>query len=224
MKSDDGAVDKTDRTTWKFDLQCTEHPRDRDQGLLTYDDREYLFGEKDVTKESEAQLRHRMRNRIENGMLDFELLLYHLNDHDYQIIFDNMLDLSQSAKSRRAEFHHSSGFALAFLYYGITEYTNVNFGQLVENAIEIMGKRRPKTADNGHTRYPIASVDIDINWEEAISPDHALERLRNGEVLTDREIGTLVRQGDLTEEDWQRLQDIDPAEDLAREITNTIVE
>jgi len=106
--------------------------RDREPGMLTYDDREYLLGQKNVSGGSEAQLRQRMRDRVRNALLDFELLLKAMEDRDIQTIFDNITEPPWPRESEISEVYHGSEYALAFLYYGITECTHANFERLLE--------------------------------------------------------------------------------------------
>jgi hypothetical protein len=67
-------------------------------------------------------------------------------------------------------------------------------------------------ADEGpHRRFAEASVNIEVEWSVGvIDNDHALEKLREGELLSEKEIGSLVRDGDLEKEDWKRLREQPP--------------
>jgi hypothetical protein len=203
---DDDGLD--DRPWW---ILHTQNPRDRDPGLLTYDDREYLLGKKDVSGGSESQLRQRMRDRIRNALLDFELLLACMEDRDIQTVFDNISKPPWPDGSDGADVYHGSQYALAFIYHGITECTHANFDRLLEEAIQ-HASGRSRMADEGpHRRFAEASVNIEVEWSVGvIDNDHALEKLREGELLSEKEIGSLVRDGDLEKEDWKRLREPPP--------------
>jgi len=185
----------------------TENARDREPGILTYDDREYLLDQKDVTGGSEIQLRQRLRDRIRNGLLDFELLLYCLDDQDVQTIFSNISGPFRTIGTDGREVHDGAKYTLAFLYFGITEFSQVDFEELLEAAIESSGRRSSERRRGPHQWVADASVDIDVDWEiRAWDNDQIVEKLRSGEPMTDRELGLLVRFGDLDDEDWERLQ------------------
>ena len=48
---------------------------DRDRGVLTQSDREFLLGRKsDYTEQSRRQKRSRIRRRVRNAVLDFSIL------------------------------------------------------------------------------------------------------------------------------------------------------
>lgn len=204
----DGGTDEDHEDGWYGPLY-TENPRDREPGILTYDDREYLFGLKeDVTEGSEAQLRQRMRDRIRNGLLDFEILMYYLEDRDIQTIFDNISDPPWPSGSDGSEVYHGTEFALAFIYHGITECTHANFEKLLESAIERSSGRSREARKGPHHRVADATVNIEVDWVVgAIDHEHALEKLRSGDGLSNKELGSLVRHGDLNEEDWERLRE-----------------
>jgi len=191
--------------------------RDREPGMLTYDDREYLLGQKNVSGGSEAQLRQRMRDRVRNALLDFELLLKAMEDRDIQTIFDNITEPPWPRESEISEVYHGSEYALAFLYYGITECTHANFERLLETAIERGSGRQRKAREGPHGKFAEASVNIELDWFVGlIDHEHAREKLREGESLTEKEIGSLVRHGELEDEDWKRLRE--------REFENSITE
>lgn len=204
----DGGTGEDDEDEW-FTPLYTKNPRDRDPGILTYDDREYLFGLKeDVTEASEAQLRQRMRDRIRNGLLDFELLMYFLDDREIQTIFDNISDPPWSSGSDGSEVYHGAEYALAFIYYGITECTHANFEKLLESAIESTSGRSSKGDVGPHPRFADASVNVEVDWVVgAIDHDHALDKLRSNKQLGPQEIGSLVRYGELEEDDWELLRE-----------------
>ncbi|MBX0322933.1 hypothetical protein EGH21_07820 [Halomicroarcula sp. F13] len=194
-----------ERESW---LRHNKDPHDRPQGLLTYDDREYLLGEKDISDASETQLRQRMRDRIRNGLVDFELLFHYLDDRDLQTIFSDITEPPEG--SEISEVYDGIRWALAFSYYGITEHTHVNFERLLEEAIEIGSNRSRKATEGEHQKAAIASVNIEVDWRvRFVDPERAMEKLRDGEWLTDKEIGALVRHGDLDNEDLERLREDD---------------
>ena len=209
MPSDTDSEDDESVENLDYRPLYTRNPRDRDPGILTYDDREYLFGMKEgVTEGSEAQLRQRMRDRIRNGLLDFELLLYFLDDREIQTIFDNISEPPWPSGSDGSDVYHGSEYALAFIYHGITECTHANFENLLESAIEHSGGRSENAQKGPHDRVADATVNIEVEWKiGTIDHQHALEKLRSGQDLSIQEIGSLVRYNELNGNDWQLLRD-----------------
>jgi len=57
-------------------------PPDRDRGILTTDDRDYLIGRKDLAEDSERNTRLRIRKRTRNSFYDFDYLNEHLANKD----------------------------------------------------------------------------------------------------------------------------------------------
>lgn len=56
---------------------------DRERGILTPSDREFLLERKtDYTEHSKKQKRNRIRRRVRNAILDFTILFEHLEDRD----------------------------------------------------------------------------------------------------------------------------------------------
>lgn len=63
---------------------------DRDRGILSTDDRDYLSGRKNLTSGGERNTRGRIRKRVRNGLYDFEYLINEIEERDVtQIVTDN---------------------------------------------------------------------------------------------------------------------------------------
>jgi hypothetical protein len=66
------------------------HDTERDRGILTEADRQYLEGEKELKPQSEREARQRIRNRLENGLLDLALLRFRLRDDDREPVAESI--------------------------------------------------------------------------------------------------------------------------------------
>lgn len=63
---------------------------DRDRGVLSTDDRDYLTGRKNLQRDSERNARKRIRDRVRNGLYDFEYLTTNLEERDVtQLVTDD---------------------------------------------------------------------------------------------------------------------------------------
>lgn len=77
---------------------------ERNRGILTSNDREYLLGEReDIEGAYERKVRKRIRNRILNAIIDFWILDLCLDDEDLDQIFDpdrGKQSIAQNPKQR----------------------------------------------------------------------------------------------------------------------------
>jgi hypothetical protein len=212
--SDDGVFPRPSPQYW-------ESARDRDPALLTYAMREYLLGEKEVSDALESQTRQRIRDRIRNGLLDFELLLCTLDDQDVQTIFSSITDDYRAMGNREREVYDGTKHTLAFLYFALSEFSQSDFEDIVENAIRSSSQRSSERRRGPHQWRAEANVDINVDWEiRAWRNDKLMEKLHSDEFLNERELGMVVRFGDLDEEDWELIREEiaeGPPEDLSKD-------
>lgn len=184
-------------------------PRGRQSGLLTYDDREYLLGQKSLSEAVEAQSRQRLRDRVRNGLLDFELLLGEMEERDVSTIFSQMTEPPWPREEDISEVYWGTKFALAFLYQSVERHAPADFATTLEDAIELAEKGQLGESESSHYGRAEVTVDIDIDRIiEGADPRVALQKLRNGDSLTDHEIAALVRYGDMKSSDWEMLREL----------------
>lgn len=208
MAEEPAEEDSEDRVFRRLSPKYTAEARDRGSGLLTYTDREYLLGENEVTGDSEAQLLQRLRDRIRNGLLDFELLLSTLDDNHIQTIFSNVSEDYRAMNDRQRQAYDGAKFTVAFLYYGISEFSQMEFEDLVESAIEYSSHRGSERRRGPHQWRAEADVNINVDWDiRAWRNDKLMEKLHSDEFLNDRELGMIVRFGDLDDEDWELIRE-----------------
>ena len=112
------------------DDEVKAHDLERDRGILTMEDRQFLVGEMDYENpQSARRTRARIRQRVTNALLDFKLLRY-LEDRDRDQIFEDQ-DLGGAFAS-----------AYAFLYDGLLRYwedyehVDMNLKLYLEQAIQ----------------------------------------------------------------------------------------
>ena len=166
---------------------------ERDRGILTPSDRAFLTGESEMqTEQSKRDARYRIRNRLYNGILDFEIFLSSMEAKDREKTFEKFLD----------EEEYPSGIApdhpliqiLAFLYMGI-DGQGKQFDETLTLAIKEAERHRGRIVNN---------IDVKIAVEsEQPNVDELLNRIRAGENLSDGELDILVRKSDF--EDMKNL-------------------
>jgi hypothetical protein len=180
------------------------HPRykDRPEALLTKDQREYLLGVSDIEPKTarERSMRQNIRRRVADGILDFTILLEHLEDRDRDEIFNDEVhaidDRDEDLGGVPMGQVPSSGTdMIGFVFQQIdSEY---GFENKVEGAIE----RALYTA--GYD----AKIDVDITVELTESLDSIRDRLEEQGVdaVSHSELRTLLDAGELSEKEHAKL-------------------
>lgn len=160
--------------------------QNRDRGILTSADRSFLNGEAELRNEqSRRDARYRIRNRLSNAILDFQILLNSLDEKDSESVFENLL--SQNGEEIELAPNHELIQAITFLYEGI-ESQGFDFEEVLELAIVRSETRQGRV---------VQDIEIQINIDsETPDPNELLERLRSGEDLSDAELDILVRESD----------------------------
>ena len=155
---------------------------DRDRGILTPSDREFLLGRKtDYTEHSKKQKRNRIRRRLRNAILDFTILFEHLEERDRETVF-NPDDDDRDAYTRGITD------MLAFLHLGTMGY-HTPFKHMLSKGVN---KAEQELADSD---YRMVSVDFNVDPVGRIDVDAVVDKLDSGafDDLTDEELRAFVR-------------------------------
>lgn len=156
--------------------------------MLSAADRAYLRGEKDLgSTQAERNARARIRERVENTLLDFELLVERLSATDRELVFEKRL----------GELDGPVAFdglvsALAFLYAGVGD-TDLDFETLLSEAINLAETENDRAA----------TVDLDLTYH-ALDADTLLRELETGNSLSLTEIAYLHASDDVTRDELTR--------------------
>ncbi|WP_323191761.1 hypothetical protein [Halostella sp. PRR32] len=147
----------------------------RDRGILSQADRAYLRGEADLaTVQSERNTRARIRDRIYDAVLDFELVVGELTDHDRKLIFEKRL-----AETEGTEAFDALVSAVAFLYQA-TGDTELDFETVLKEGINVAEA----------TDERVATVDFDLTFR-SLTVEQLRNKLDSGEELSLTEIAYL---------------------------------
>ncbi|GAB3019957.1 hypothetical protein [Natronobiforma cellulositropha] len=165
---------------------------DRDRGILSPADRAYLLGEVEMSHaQSKRNAEARIRRRITDGFLDFNLFTHLLEHKDRDLIFERARD--------DGEFRRALVAALAFTYIGLKEQ-GVDFERVLVPAVQ--------SAEEAYAvEQSATNVSVDVTFEVETTVNTTLEaletRLAAGEALTPRELFSLVVEGgrDVAEHD-----------------------
>ncbi|WP_136603240.1 hypothetical protein [Salinigranum halophilum] len=155
---------------------------DRERGILTPSDREFLLGRKtDYTEHSKKQKRNRIRRRLRNAILDFTILFEHLEDRDRETVF-NPDDENREAYTRGITD------MLAFLHLGTMGY-HTPFKHMLAKGVN---KAEQELADS---EYRMVNVEFNVDPVGQIDVDAVVDKLDAGafDDLTDEELRAFVR-------------------------------
>ena len=155
---------------------------DRDRGILTPSDREFLLGRKtDYTEHSKKQKRNRIRRRIRNAILDFPIIFDHLDDRDRETVFDPEDD-------ERAAYTQGIVDMLAFLHLGTMGYSTPFKDMLARGVAK--GEQELASSD-----YRMVNVYFNVDPVGRIDADEVIDKLEDGQFdeIADEELRAFVR-------------------------------
>lgn len=155
---------------------------DRDRGILTPSDREFLLGRKtDYTDHSKKQKRNRIRRRVRNAILDFTILFDHLDDRDRETVFD-------PDDAERDAYTRGITDMLAFLHLGTMGYSTP-FKDMLARGVS-KGEQELAGSD-----YRMVNVEFNVDPVGRIDVDEVVEKLDAGrfDEITDEELRAFVR-------------------------------
>lgn len=173
----------------------------RGRGILSEADRAYLRGEKQYASEqSERNARARIRDRLFDGVRDFELLVEALSERDRKLVFEK----------RFADLEGAAGFDalvswLAFGYLAVGD-TDLAFEDVLHEAVNV--------AEAGENRA--ATVDLDVTFQ-SLTAEGLLQKLELGKSLSLTELAYLHRSDEVRRDQLARyLSDDDATVDDGR--------
>jgi len=154
---------------------------ERARGVLTDADRAFLRGDRELSSvQAERNARARMRTRVYDALLDFEVLVEHLDSRDVELVFGKRADEADGA-----EAFDAFASTVAFLYRGL-EHTDLDFETVLREGVNLA----EASEDRG------ATVDFDVTYH-ALDADHLREKLDAGESLSLTEIAYLYESDDV---------------------------
>lgn len=167
-----------------------EFETDRQRGILSPADREYLLGEAEMDHEqSRRNAEARIRQRVVDSVKDFNLLVHTLEPKDRRQIFEKSIDDPAFIDGLRT--------MLSFVYLGLRE-SGVEFGHVLEPAI-----RRTEEVHAVNTLGRMVDVTVEFDVETQIQTEiEALRtRLTASDPVTPAELFSfLIAEGDIPED------------------------
>jgi hypothetical protein len=171
-----------------FDIE----PQQRSRGMLSKTDREYLLGLKDYkNKQSEANRRQDIRDRIKNTLQDFKIVWTLLEEHDRDQVFTSLGDETVD---------DSIEAIISFVYLGLNQDI-----PRIEEAI----KRGILAGENVSSEGETKQVDVSINIDYYPDVEDAKEKVQNNPLveLTVEEIGVLAKANELKPSHIEKMND-----------------
>ena len=175
---------------------------DRDPGILTKQDRQYLRGEDEPsTKQARYQRKKGIRKRISNAILDFRDI-WDLDEEERRKITGDLYS--------EAELHKSLVAMMAFLGYCAKDADH-DLEWIIRGGI-IMAMRHEGSdtiEENGRADtidvLDDVTVEISPEYKQIPTSESLLERYREGKTLSGEQLGQLIGSGLMTKEDWNQL-------------------
>lgn len=148
---------------------------ERDRGILSPADRAYLRGETDLASvQSERNTRARIRDRIYQSVLDFELLVEHLSERDRELVVEKRFEGIDGTEAFDALVS-----AVAFLYQ-VTKDTDLEFESVLSEAVNLAEAKDDRAA----------TVQLDLTFQ-SLTAEQLQHKLERGETLSLTEIAYL---------------------------------
>ncbi|ELY99459.1 hypothetical protein [Natrialba asiatica] len=173
---------------------------DRDRGILTPADRDFLRGEKEYSSEqSERDARYRIRQRLMDSILDFNILVNNMDEKDREQIFESNFSKSEKPPNdeiteddlqelvKKTMFINGISSAIGFFYLGVTD-TGSPFDEVLESGIEIGEEQRGYVVEDVNVSYDVSRKKTDIK--------KLVQKLETGDPLEPDELRAIVRSGD----------------------------
>lgn len=170
---------------------------DRERGILSTADREYLLGEVEMSHEqSKRNAEARIRRRITDGIVDFDLFLHHLERTDRRQIFEQATTDEAVVDGLTA--------MLAFAYIGLKEQ-GIDFERVLVPAVR--GAEEAYAVEQSATNVTV-DVDFDVETTVNTTLEGIDDRIAAGDPVTPRELFSLVIEGgrDVANHDRIRLR------------------
>lgn len=139
---------------------------ERDRGILTTADREYLLGERELSEQAERNTRYRIRNRLKNGIYDLALAA-RLQPKDRKQVANSIFTDDLTGDSILYD-------SLGLLFHMVTDAEEGDTDEATERFEEVL---------SGIVKSVIKQEDEDVMVDVAASIDPEIKRPDIGELL-----------------------------------------
>lgn len=171
--------------------------RDRDRGILSPADREFLTsGGQNLNSESARQnARYRIRNRIRNAIIDFDLITRLLDEEDQRLVVGEKDEWEPA-------FISGQKAMIEFLYTTLEDAdTSVDFETILKSGVHDAELKQ-------HDEPTFVKVDFNVESDVQFDIKAARKRFEEGESLTIEEIGALLATGEIGDDELDSLSEL----------------
>lgn len=171
--------------------------QDRDRGILSPADREFLTtGGENLSSDSARQnARHRIRNRIRNAIIDFDLIVRLLDEEDQRLVFGEEGEWEPS-------FISGQKAMIEFLYTTLKDSdTPVDFETILRSGVHDGELQQ-------HDEPVFINVDFNVETDVQFDIEASRRRFEEGESLNVAEIGALLATGEIDEDELEDLAEL----------------
>jgi hypothetical protein len=157
--------------------------------MLSHTDREFLTGEKEYDhRQSAFDRRRTIRERVVNGILDFEVLLTELGENEREKIVDELGMRAPEHSLIGGSYAAPSGITDAFAFLYLFHTDREDFLTTVDHAVKSALRHRGEAVTDVTTR-------MDIERADHVDTEAAIEKFDDGDMdaLTDGEREWIVR-------------------------------
>lgn len=165
---------------------------DRERGVLTSSDREYLIGKNEPeSSQVDSNIRNRIRDRTRNAILDFWLINSHLDEKDRRMIFaPSKKDDNEVRELEDFQFRQGLTSLIGFLYEGLSESGTLDFEEVIESGIH-------EIIQDNYQGPVVVDVRLHVDVDTEYDLDEARRKFNQGEPMTPSEIGGLLMTGEV---------------------------
>lgn len=157
---------------------------DRDRGILTEDDRKFLLGDEEkanLSEGAEYNIRRRIRERVEDSLLDFNILLEELDAADRKKVFSSQ----HTVRDERPLPTDCVRDVIAFLFLGKTDNTTIEEGDDGHHSPAFELELR-LGLERAYRERDLLLRDMDLQIESKRAPDlNAVTELLENDVDVD---------------------------------------
>jgi hypothetical protein len=151
---------------------------DRDRGILSVDDRDYLSDRKNLNPGSERNARRRIRDRVRNGLYDFEYLTEELEDRDVEQV------VTANSEPNEQVFQAAED-AIAFLFRMCADAPETAGQSTTDRFREVLHNGIEKGVQELNNEYELLDFKLDLKYGLAPERGDLLrKKLDRGEEMT----------------------------------------
>lgn len=179
---------------------------DRPPGILTKKDRQYLRGEEvPKNKQTRYERRKGIRQRIKNGLLDFQEI-WEMDREERRMVVDDF--------DPQADLYTSLVYLIAFADFCARD-AGYEFEEIVSAGVQYSTyepeERRKNIGEYESGEIQVlenVTVNIRRHFTQMSAPDQLYDQLMDGEHLSHRELSMLISSDILDEKGWKQLQSL----------------